>query len=171
MRHVSVLILREGEVSEMLGDDMPLVHGSVVRSVVRVPRQYDSDQSSLDSSVSFFGKTLTQQQFRDECDINEIVRRFGLTGQLPENLRAPQYGDFTGVSDYQTALNAVIAADEAFMELPANVRERFDNDPAKFVDFCSDDANRAEAERLGLVFPKEKAGEDAVKAPEAPLEE
>lgn len=155
----------------MASEDFDLVRFDNESGRVRVTRVYNADQSSLDSAVSFFGKTMTQQQFRDECDINEIVRRFGLTGQLPENLRAPQYGDFTGVSDYQTALNAVMAADDAFMELPAHVRERFDNDPAKFVDFCSDDSNRAEAERLGLVFPKEEAGKDAGKASEAPLTE
>jgi Chlamydia-phage Chp2 scaffold (Chlamy_scaf) len=48
-------------------------------------------------------------------------------------------------------LNAVIAADAAFMQLPADIRTRFNNDAGAFVDFCSDENNRAEAEKLGLV--------------------
>ena len=45
----------------------------------------------------------------------------------------------------------VLAADDAFMALPANVRERFNNDPAELVDFISDVANRSEAIDLGLI--------------------
>ena len=71
---------------------------------------------------------------------------------MPSNVRAPQYGDFTSVIDYHTAMNAVIAANESFMQLPADVRMRFNNDAGAFVDFCSDESNRAEAEKLGLII-------------------
>lgn len=128
---------------------------------VRSPYNYDvmaaSDESALDFSDS---PSLTKQSFADECDINTIVRNFGLTGELPSNVRPPQYGDFIGVVDYQTALNAVIAADDAFMEMPAEVRARFHNDPASFVDFCSNPDNKDEMLRLGLAVAPE--------APEAP---
>ena len=50
----------------------------------------------------------------------------------------------------------VMAADDAFMALPANIRERFNNDPAELVDFVSDDRNRSEAIDLGLVPPPAK---------------
>src|SRR5580765_5072286 len=108
----------------MMDDDLKDVQFSrdvlkLMKPVCRAYGLYDADLLSLATAVGFFEKSLTQQHFKDECDINEIVRRFGLTGKLPENVKAPQYGDFTGLSDYQTALNAVIAADEAFMELPA----------------------------------------------------
>ena len=72
---------------------------------------------------------------------------------MPSNVRTPQYGDFIEATDYHTALNAVRAADAAFMELPADIRTRFNNDAGAFVDFVSDDSNRAEAEKLGLVLP------------------
>lgn len=99
----------------------------------------------------------TQQHFAEECDINTIVRRFGLTGQLPTAVRMPTYGDFQNVPTYQEAMNAIRAADEAFMEMPAEVRARFNNDPASFVDFCSDPANKEEARKLGLVDKEEAA--------------
>ena len=44
------------------------------------------------------------------------------------------------------------------MALDANVRKRFHNDPAELIDFVSDEKNRDEAVRLGLLqipeFPK-----------------
>ena len=103
--------------------------------------------------------SLTQQHMAEECDINYIVERFGVTGQLPDQaVNMPTYGDFTGIGDYRQALDAVSAANASFMALPANVRERFDNDPALFVDFCSstDPADRSLAIELGLIPPPAK---------------
>ncbi|QXP07980.1 MAG: internal scaffolding protein [Arizlama microvirus] len=120
----------------------------------RTAYNYDTDLASDQSSLSCPEPSLAQQQFAEECDINTIVRRFGITGELPSNVRAPTFGDFTGVDDYQSALNAIYGAQDAFMELPADVRYRFHNNPQEFVVFCSNDANRAEAEKLGLVLPQ-----------------
>jgi len=119
---------------------------------LRTPYNYDTMEASDASALSCPEPSLAQQHARDETDINTIVRRFGLTGELPNNVRMPQYGDFTGVSDYQTAMNMVMEANAAFMQLPADVRTRFNNDPGALVDFVSDDNNRAEAEKLGLVM-------------------
>lgn len=121
---------------------------------LRTPYNYDTMEASDASALECPEPTLAQQNARDECDINTIVRRFGLTGELPNNPRLPKYGDFTDITDYHSAMNAVIKANEAFMELPADIRSRFNNDAGAFVDFCSDESNRAEAEKLGLVQPK-----------------
>ena len=96
---------------------------------------------------------VTKDSFAEECDINTIVRRFGITGQLPTNVRAPMFGDFTAAMDYQSALDAVMAAQDSFMSMPADVRARFGNDPGAFVEFCSDPKNRDEAVKLGLALP------------------
>jgi phage internal scaffolding protein len=118
---------------------------------LRTPYNYDTMEASDAGGLSCPEPTLAQQHAKDETDINTIVRRFGLTGELPTNVRVPQYGDFTHTTDYHTAMNAVLAANEAFMQLPADVRTRFNNDPGALVDFVSDENNRAEAEKLGLV--------------------
>lgn len=139
---------------------------------LRTQFNYDVEEASLaaglDSSIDpDTGEELqsaTQQQFAEEVDINTIVKNFGLTGQLPENFRAPVSGDFTGVTDYQSALNAVIAADEEFMTLPADVRERFANDPQKLLEFVENDKNRDEAITLGLVPKPVEKPRDAVQA-------
>ncbi|WNK14540.1 MAG: internal scaffolding protein [Microvirus sp.] len=118
---------------------------------VRNPFNFDRDAASLSTGLTCPEDTLAQQQFKDDADINVIVRRFGVTGELPQNVRMPTYGDFSEVVDYHTAMNAIRASQDAFDALPGAIRERFSNNPAKFVDFCSDDRNMDEARLLGLV--------------------
>lgn len=118
---------------------------------LRAPHNYDTDSVSHESGLTCGEPTLAQQQFADECDINTIMKRFGQTGELPQ-VRAPQYGDFTAVTDYHSAMNAVRQAQESFAALPAEVRARFGNEPARLLEFCADASNRDEAVKLGLVF-------------------
>lgn len=121
---------------------------------VRSGNNYDMDAVSNETGLRCDDPSLTQQQFKEEADINTIVERFGLTGELPTDVRAPIYADFEESFDFHSSMNAIRQAEESFMRLPAAVRARFANDAGAFVDFCSDEANRPEAERLGLVMPK-----------------
>jgi len=120
---------------------------------IRNPLNYDKDQASLETGLACEPPSMTQQQFKDESDINTIVKRFGITGQLPAPVRMPSYEDFSSVGDYQSALNAVRASGEAFMTLPAAVRARFGHEPGALLDFLENPANRDEAVKLGLVVP------------------
>lgn len=97
--------------------------------------------------------SLTQQQFKDDVDINVLLERYKVTGQLPQGVRLPSYGDFNGVSDYRSAMEAIRKATDSFMEMPASLRARFDNDPQKFLEFVSDEKNRDEIIALGLAAP------------------
>lgn len=125
---------------------------------VRSSFNYDRDEASDETGIACTAEeSRTQQSFRDECDINVLVQRFGLSGELPTGVRMPTYGDYTEVSDFKSAMDAIAHANEAFDAMPANVRARFNNDPAAFVDFCSDVANRDEAVKLGLVLPQAAA--------------
>lgn len=117
---------------------------------VRNPFNYDTNAVSVATGVECLEPTLTQQQFAEDADINTIVRRFGITGQLPVNGRMPTYGDFSDVDDFHSAVNAVRAATEAFMALPGNVREEFGHDPQRLIDFCSNPDNLPAARKLGL---------------------
>ena len=117
----------------------------------RTPYNYDRDAASSASALCCDeSEDMTQQQFKDEADINEITRRFGLGAEMPQGIRMPTYGDFTGLESYHDACNAIAMAGEAFDALPAEVRLRFRNDPGELVSFLSDDANRDEAVKLGL---------------------
>lgn len=134
---------------------------------LRTEFNYDMDAASVESGLACKDESLAQQQFAEESDINVIVERFGLNGELPANPVMPQYGDFSQVTDFQTAMNAVIRAQADFMQLPAKVRSRFDNDPQKLLEFVSDDANLDEARVLGLLKPLQVAQEVAQEPPKA----
>jgi len=135
---------------------------------LRTPYNYDTIAASNESGLHCEDASLAQQQFKEECNINNIMEKFGLTGLIPQNPLTPQYGDFSGIYDYHSALNAVIDANEQFGALPAQIRDRFMNDPANLIDFLENPENRGEAEKLGLVVQKTEVF-DPVKTEEAQL--
>lgn len=110
----------------------------------------------LDSDLSFEGdKGLTKQSDAKDCDINAIFKRFERTGQLPDAIfQNPLYGDFSNVPDYQEALHIVRKAEEQFALLDVTIRNRFDNDPAKFLGFVQDPKNIDEMDKMGLLKPE-----------------
>ncbi len=106
-------------------------------------------------------ESRTKQEFRDECNINNVVAAHRITGQFTHvSAVMPAYGDFSNVNDYQEAVDQIKAAEVSFAQLPAKVRKRMGNDPAEFIAFLEDPANQEEAEKLGLVDapPEEPKG-------------
>ena len=101
----------------------------------------------------------TQQKFKEECDVNNILRNYVNTGVLNHvSDVAPQFGDFSQVpADYGEALALIQRSEEEFMKLPSDVRERFDNSPVGIIKFLQDENNREEAIKLGLVKQPVKA--------------
>lgn len=108
-----------------------------------------------------------KQSFKDECDINNIMRRFNLTGELPRGSGRPAfYGEVPDI-DFQGAMQIVIKAEADFMSLPAQVRDRFANNPASLIEFLQDENNRDEAIRLGLLRVPEPQAIDGKSTPPA----
>lgn len=105
-------------------------------------------------SLVFNDPSLTLQSFKDESDINNIVRKYKKSGVLTHvTSEVAKLGDFADVPDFQTAMNLVTRAQQEFEQLPSVIRKRFSNDPSEFVDFINDENNRDEAIRLGLIKP------------------
>ena len=134
---------------------------------VRNPYNYDMDKVSSETGLKCDDISLAQQHMKDECDINVIVERFGVTGSLPVKAIEPSYRDFSGVSDYHTALNKIKAAEAEFMALPAKLRARFDHDPNALLNFLENEQNRNEAIELGLI-DGEPVAQPIVSAVETP---
>lgn len=124
---------------------------------VRTAYNYDMNKAGDESALLCKDPSLAQQQFLEETNINTIVTKFLKTGELPQ-VSMPQPADFEGIFDFQTAMNIVRAGEEAFAQMDARVRQRFNNDPGKFLEFFHDPDNKAEAEKLGLVIPREAPG-------------
>ena len=136
---------------------------------LRTPYNYDRDAATNESALHCEDASLAQQHMKEECDINYILKQFNVTGQLPQSPLSPRYGDFTGIGDYHSALDRVIAADEEFMALPADLRARFGNDAAQLIEFLNDENNREEAIKLGLVERPQKPTPQAVGEADAQL--
>lgn len=97
-------------------------------------------------------KSTTQQQFKEECDINNIMKRYTEYGALPMGrVGQPMFGDFSVPFDLQTAEDAIIKAKDMFYQLPAKVRAKFRNDPFELINFIEDADNQDEAIALGLI--------------------
>lgn len=103
----------------------------------------------------------TRQDDLKASNINNIVKRYQRTGELPVKNREAFFADVSAVPDFQTAMNIVDQAREGFMSLPAEVRAKHDNDPAKFVDWTADPANRDEMVKMGLLDAPNEITADA----------
>lgn len=121
-----------------------------------IPKVYDVYEPPEDVGVDCSkDEVRTKQSFREECDINVLVKRFGLDagaeGRVP-----PMFGDYSGAVEFQEAQEIVARAQSQFNALPARQRERFHNDPAELLEFVMEESNQAEAVELGLALPPAK---------------
>lgn len=125
----------------------------------RIPGAYDVDAVSLATGLLCDDASLTQQSQKEEADINTIVRRFGITGQISHVDLPPPLEEFGEIFDFQSAMDVMNAAKASFMDMSAETRARFLNDPGRFVNFCSEVgsdgklANLEEMRKMGLAVP------------------
>ncbi|QCS36216.1 minor capsid protein [Capybara microvirus Cap1_SP_163] len=99
------------------------------------------------------GVSMTEQQFKNDCDINNIIQRFQ-QGQMPCRVRSDgSYGDFSNLGDFATNLSMVEEAKSRFQALPSALRDRFGNSPQTFFNWVLDPSNKDECIRLGLRVP------------------
>jgi len=106
------------------------------------------------TSIECKDASLTVQADRDQADINFIVKQFGLTHELPYGNEVPEFADYSDIpNDYQQALAFIEDSRESFMQYPAEMRARFNNNPALLLDFLQSDTNRDEAIALGIISP------------------
>lgn len=113
--------------------------------------------------IVFTEPSMTQQHFKDETMIDNILQKYAETGFLTDPFspkRPIQFGDFSDVTDFQTAQNSVARATEYFESLPSHIRASFSNSPAEFLQALNDPEQRSKLEELGFVAPEE------TKAPE-----
>lgn len=126
-------------------------------------RPHDPKVGAFDNTDPTTGEvypSMTRQSEMESCDLHNILRQFSQQGfdqLVRENAARGQYADLPDDLDYQASLNLVMEAQKSFATLPSQVRERFKNDPARFLQFIADPANAEELIRLGIatdVSPK-----------------
>lgn len=126
--------------------------------IARAYLSYDvdavSDATGLDAAKCDPKQDVqaAHQEFKDECDINVIISRYEEKRiPIPPSQIEAAFGDFSDSKDFHAKMNAIHEAHEAFMELPAKIRSRFENDPGQLLEFLNEPGNRKEAIELGLV--------------------
>lgn len=148
------------------------VEVDVTQVSVDLPFRTAYDGKPGPAGLSFVdAEDLTEQSHKDQCDVNRILERFQKTqlDVFAHRLGAGEYMDVSNVPDYQTALMQVRAAEEMFMEVPAEIRAEFDNDPGRFLSFVQDPGNVERMREMGLMPPEApgKAEEAEVAPPPA----
>jgi hypothetical protein len=151
---------------------------SEINVFFKTPYNHDTSIEAARTALYCKDPTKAQQHPKEECDINTIVDRFLKTGTLPQVPLPPTYENFGEVFDFQSAMNTIKAATDSFMALPANVRTRFQNDPAKFVayvDHCHETGDLDPLREMGLAVarapesrPEAEPGANPQNPPEAP---
>ena len=102
------------------------------------------------------GESMTQEHFREETEILNIIRRHDRNGVIDHiNKGTAIYGDFSEITDYRDMIHKLREADSAFAQVPSDIRKRFENEPAKFFNFVTDSSNHDALAEMGLVMKKE----------------
>lgn len=103
----------------------------------KTPYNHDTLAEAIRTGYAPIGKSLTQQNFRDDADINVIVARVIKTGIAPDIPIPPQYGDLTTADDYHTMLNKLAETKGLFYRLDAEERSKFNNDPGAWLGYVN----------------------------------
>lgn len=140
----------------------------VIRTYYDGKQKQISDLTALDQTGEI---SLTKQADLASSDVNTIMAQYEKTGMLSHvNQYQGNYINLGDAKSYHDNMNDVLAAQTAFASLPADIRARFGNDPAAFLDFVSDQKNKPELIKMGLVHAPTAAPEgDATLTPEETL--
>jgi hypothetical protein len=94
----------------------------------------------------------TKQAFKDDTDVNKILKRAAKAGGLSHiQKHGAFYGDFADApQDLFQAREMLERGGEIFADLPAEIRSEFGGDPLNFFEFANDPAN---AGKLGEILP------------------
>lgn len=105
---------------------------SVPRPLEERPYAKSCDRVDPETGEVLPGRT--RQEFKDEADIRKMLDRFTATGRVELAAGDPKYLDLSSVPDYHQACSTVARVNQAFAELPAELRDRHGNDPVQFLE-------------------------------------
>lgn len=132
--------------------------------MLRTPYNYDREEVSKNTALVCDDETLTQQNFKDDADLNVMIRKYGV---LPvQEVNWNEFDSTVIPSDYHQLQNKLIEADQAFMSLPAELRNEVNNDPAELLALIS----QREAEAKAQAKAAEKAAKDEASTQAEPVD-
>lgn len=100
-------------------------------------------------------RTIRDSDVVKECDIHYLysnMLKFGTAypGRLSKPARTPQFIQSVVPQDLATAMDIVSKAREQFDQLPVEVRDKFNYNPYRFMEFVTNDKNKEELVKMGL---------------------
>lgn len=114
----------------------------------------------IDSQKAIADETeilLTEQNHKGSVDINHIVARHGIDKiAAASNIMAMSFDD-NPHNNFQEMMEMVAKGREAFESLTAQTRDEFHNDPARYMDYVQNPANREAMVARGWLNPPEPA--------------
>ncbi len=92
----------------------------------------------------------TKQSFKDETDINKILKRAQKSGTISHlNKYEARYGDFSNFDFFESQL-MLTQGRQIFDALPSEIRNEFNQSQAEFFNYVNDPANK---DRLKELLP------------------
>ncbi len=96
--------------------------------------------------------SLTDESFKQECDIDFIISNFVQRGIEPPQHQV-QYGKQFTSDDFIHSMDVVAECKSQFESLPAVEKEKFNNSVTNFLDFVSDPKNLKDSYEKGYIDP------------------
>lgn len=158
-------ITDDGEIIDETTETNILVATPQDKWEFKTPHNHNTDVAAMQSATFCRDKSRTQQNTREEADINAILKKFGV-GNVAAHLAQmpPSFLDVPETMDMHTVLEIHRAADEAFMALPADTREKFGNDLARYVSYVDDRLKAKDLNSLAKLGLDVTAAQTAAKA-------
>lgn len=112
--------------------------------------------------IIFTDPSLTLQSEYRQTTIDFYLKKYSATGVLGDPVRQQQarFEDVSEVRDFQEQQNNVLKVKAAFMELPAEERRKYGDDPAIWIQAKIAEADQAQ---LAQLREQEKLAEEAAK--------
>lgn len=104
----------------------------------------------------FLDDGRTQQHFADQVNINNILAKYRKTGIIEHVKRAEaRFGSFPDMNATAADFDKVAKAKQSFEMLPAELRNKFNNNIPEFFEFLHDPDNRDQLTKWGFFNKKE----------------
>lgn len=115
--------------------------------MVKFTTQYQSYERKIKSSDK---PSLTDESFKDECDISLMIERFKVNKIPPKTVNI-SYGYSPTVEDLQNAQYIMAETKSNFEALPSKIRDEFGNEVSNYLAYISDKANLRDCYERGLI--------------------
>lgn len=127
--------------------------------IPRTPYNYDMHQASKQSGLECKDKSMTQQSYKHQASIQNIVNKYLKTGLVTGHQTPPLPEEFVNITDFHTAMNMVKRGEESFNSLPAHLRSEYGNDVGRFMAALSDPTQKQKLTDLGVFAASQEATE------------